>query len=186
MTLARSTVALLFLLCGLTQAQQISKYEPDARITYDRIRDVTSYRSDDFSESIIGVSMRLAFACSGDTGESPCVPLKVTLMFYDLMGNSFDYTKRDLFILADRNRFEGQMKVTYNRDLGLNTAEIPISIAMLRQLAMAENVEMQVGSVQGMLSKKSIATIGSFYNMAVLNAKQATTPKRGKTRRRKL
>jgi hypothetical protein len=185
MSLARSAAALLCLFCGLAHAQQILKYEPDAQIRYDRIRGITSYWSDDVLLSEVGASMRLGFACPGDTGESPCVPSQVTLVFDNVIGHSIDYTKRELFILVGNDRFQGQMKVTYNTTLRVYSAEIPISLAILRQLAKSENVEMQVGSGQVTLSKEAIATIGSFYNMAVLNARQNTPAMRSKGQRRK-
>src|ERR1043165_2508973 len=112
MSLARSAAALLCLFCGLAQAQQIPKYEPDAQISYNRIRDVTWYSSDSILLSGAGVSMELGFGCVGDTGESPCVPSQVTLSFMNVLSRSLDHTRTDLFILADCERFQGQLKVT--------------------------------------------------------------------------
>lgn len=185
MSLARSAAALVFLFCGLTQAQQIPKYEPDAQISYNRIRDVTWYSSDSILLSGAGASMELGFGCVGDTGESPCVPSQVTLSFMNAFSRSIDHTRKELFILADRERFQGRLRVTYNTNLREYVAETSISLALLRQLAKAESIEIQVGHGEASLSKEDIGKIGSFFNMAVLNAKQNAPATRSKSRRRK-
>lgn len=185
MSLAHSAAALLFLFCGLAQVQQIPKYEPDAQISYNRIRDTTWYSSDSILLSGAGVSMELGFGCVGDTAESPCVPSQVILTFMNVLGRSLDYTRKGLFVLADRERFQGQLKVTYNTNLREYVAETSISLALLRQLAKAESIEIQVGHGEAALSKEDIATIGSFYNIAVLNARQSTPTKQGARRGKK-
>jgi hypothetical protein len=180
MSLARSA-ALLFLLCGLAQAQQLPKFEPDAQINYDRFRDITWYSTDEIGSLENGLLMRMYFGCPGDTDESPCVPAQVIIECKTFSSHAIDYRHRGVFILADRSRFQGELNMTYETNIREYIGTIPISLSLLRQLATAESVEMQIGNAQFALGNEAI---GSLYNMAMLNARQRNIPSRNSRRRK--
>ena len=192
MNLARSAAALLVLCCGLTQAQQIPKYEPDAKTTYDRFKDLTWYEADEIDLSdVIHTKMEAMFPCQGDTGEQPCRPSTVVLRFsYQPKSYKvFDPLAREVIAIADGRRIPlGQMAVSYERNL-FDEYEykgvLPVSLGAFRQLAASDSLELAVGRMAFTFNGEQMRTLGSFYNMAVLNAKQSTLPKRGKPRRRK-
>ncbi len=208
MSLTRLTLALLTA-CTFAQAQQIAKYEPDAKITYDRFSNQTWYESeavkltpwkDDerYKNWSPPIDLSAQFGCYGDTGEAPCTPPQVLLVFkyFDFRsgGSSlygqlpFDRRSRDVIAIADGKRTPlGSLNVEYRYEpsASIVTGTLPVDIEVLRRLVSATEVEMKVGTVPVSLTGSDIETLGSFYNMVVLTAKQSTPTRRGTRRGRK-
>ena len=202
MNLARTIFSTMLLLTfSVARAQQIPKYKPNAKITYDRFQDVTWYEMQ--SIKVQGwaneegsmfhsppISINAMFACKGNTDEKPCTPTAIMFAFgYEMIYQyhvlPFTYQSSDVIAISDGQRIPfGRMNVTSGRSvLGDFEAKgtLPVSLQTLRRLATANSIEMRIGVAPVVLETKDIESLGSFYNMAVLTARQRIPP----TRRRK-
>lgn len=202
MNLAHTIFSIMLLFtCSVVRAQQIPQYEPNAKITYDRFQNVTWYEMQ--SIRVQGwaneegsmthsppISINAMFSCKGNTDEKPCTPAAIMFVFgykmdYQYHVLPFNYQSNDVIAIADGQRIPfGRMNVTNGRSvLGDFEAKgtLPVSLQTLRRLAAANSIEMRIGVAPVVLAIEDIKSLGSFYNMAVLTAKQRTSV----TRRRK-
>jgi hypothetical protein len=143
--------------------------EPNVRVSYDRFENTTWYEmkglnlapwngKSDYSGLSPTLDMTVQFGCSGDSGESPCMPNQVVLNFsytnffsrgeYTYKYPPFDYQQRSVIAIADGKRIPlGFLNVSRNSDSRYVSVRgtLPVSIQAFRQLASARSVEMKVG-----------------------------------------
>jgi hypothetical protein len=145
--------------------------------------------------------MTAQFGCTGDSGQKPCLPNQVVLVFsytnffsrgeYTYKYPPFNYQQRSVIAIADGKRTPlGILSVNSKAESGSVSVRgiLAVSLQTFRQLAFASSVEMKVGILPVTLTSVDLETLANFYNLAILNRRTPTInpnrppAKRGKRR----